>query len=56
MENGMSREMLCTKMIDCLDAMYPCTGNCYSQCSNTAGLSGPSAACVTAILTAASCP
>jgi len=56
MENGMSREMLCTKMIDCLEAMYPCTGNCYSQCSNTAGLSGPSAACVSAILTAASCP
>jgi hypothetical protein len=56
MENGMSRETLCTKMIDCLDAMYPCTGNCYSQCSNTAGLSGPSAACVTALLTAASCP
>jgi hypothetical protein len=55
MENGMSRETLCTKMIDCLDAMYPCTGNCYSQCSNTAGLSGPSAACVSALLTAGNC-
>jgi hypothetical protein len=56
MENGMSRETPCKAMIDCLEMMYPCTGNCYSQCGNSAGISGPSAACVMALLTAASCP
>ena len=34
MENGMSRETPCKAMLDCLEASFPCTGNCYSQCRN----------------------
>jgi hypothetical protein len=55
-ENGMSREMPCKAMIDCLEMSFPCTGNCYSQCRNSASVSGPTETCVTALLTAADCP
>jgi hypothetical protein len=55
LENGMSRETQCKAMLDCLDTNYPCTGNCYTGCRNTNGVSGPSEACVMALLSAASC-
>ena len=28
-DNNMSREAQCKQMLDCLEAGYPCTGNCY---------------------------
>jgi hypothetical protein len=52
LENGMSREMQCKAMIDCLEMNYPCTGNCHTQCRNMAGVSGPTETCVTALVNA----
>jgi hypothetical protein len=56
-ENMMSREALCKQMLDCLEAAYPCAigSGCYLSCRNM-GISGPTEACVTSILSAASCP
>jgi hypothetical protein len=55
MENGMSREMLCQKMIDCLDATTPCSSpsaNCWLSCRNSNGISGPTEKCVSDLVTA----
>jgi hypothetical protein len=61
-EASTSLETKCRTMIDCLDANYPCTGNCYTMCLNTAGGTGPLSSCVTGLVDAAcaggpnSCP
>jgi hypothetical protein len=53
-DNGISLQTKCEGMIDCLASMWPCTGNCHTQCLNTVGGSGVLDACVSA-LTTASC-
>jgi hypothetical protein len=45
----------CMTMLDCLELHWPCTGNCESECLNTAGGSGPLSGCVDGLLTAAGC-
>jgi hypothetical protein len=45
----------CEAMIDCEDTGYPCTGNCPTNCLNTAQGDGVVQACVNALLTAAAC-
>lgn len=52
-DNGKSLETQCQAVIDCLAPQWPCSGNCLTQCYNTAGASGPVMACVSALTTAA---
>ena len=40
-------------MIDCIEAAYPCTGNCLTNCLNLAGGSGVLSTCVNALTSAA---
>ncbi len=52
-DNQTSLETKCEMMIDCLEASYPCTSNCYTQCLNMVGGSGVLTTCVNALTTAA---
>jgi hypothetical protein len=54
-DNQTSQTTACEAVIDCLDADYPCSGNCATQCANMAGASGVAQGCVSALLTAAAC-
>jgi hypothetical protein len=54
-ENSTDLSKNCMSMIDCLEAAYPCTGNCYNGCQNVNG-DAVVGGCVSALLTAASCP
>jgi hypothetical protein len=46
-ENGDSLEAKCKSMIDCVATNWPCTGNCHSNCLNTAQGDGVVDTCVT---------
>lgn len=52
-DNGTSLEKKCDAVIDCLAPVWPCTGNCVTDCDNASGASGPVMACVSALMTAA---
>jgi hypothetical protein len=55
MENNMSRQALCQAMIDCLNTTTPCSSsssNCWLTCRNMNGISGPTEACVLALVNA----
>ncbi len=54
-DNQTSQATVCQAVIDCLDAMYPCSGNCQLGCYNSAGASGVVMTCVSSLLSAASC-
>jgi hypothetical protein len=56
-ENGADKSTNCMKVVDCLDANYPCGSNmnCALQCNNSGGADSIVSACVNALLTAASC-
>ena len=55
-ENMMSRAVPCMSMIDCLAPIWPCTGNCITNCLNVAIGSSVVSACVQALTTAACGP
>jgi hypothetical protein len=50
--SGSSRESGCKTMIDCLASHWPCEGNCWNECLNTAG-DAVVGACATALTNAA---
>jgi len=52
-DNGKSLQTQCEAVIDCMAPLWPCTGNCLTQCYNMAGASGPVMSCVSALTTAA---
>ncbi len=54
-DNNTSQASICEMVVDCLDKMYPCTGNCQLGCYNSAGASGVVMGCVSALLSAATC-
>ncbi len=51
-DNNTSLEAKCKAFLDCLGSKYPCTGNCATECFNSAGASSPVQTCVTALQTA----
>jgi hypothetical protein len=53
-DNGTSLEAKCKAVLDCFESKYPCTGNCSTECFNSAGASGPVQACVTGLTAACS--
>jgi hypothetical protein len=53
-DNGTSLETKCKAALDCFESKYPCTGNCPTECFNSAGASGPVQACVTGLTAACS--
>jgi hypothetical protein len=56
-ENGADKSTNCMKVIDCLDTNYPCgsASNCALQCSNAGSADSIVNACVSALLSAATC-
>ena len=56
-ENGADKSANCTKVIDCLDANYPCGSkmNCALDCNNMGSADSVVSACVNALLTAGNC-
>ena len=48
-----SLEAKCKAVLDCIESKYPCSGNCSTECFNSAGATGPVQACVSALQTAA---
>jgi len=53
-DNNTSLETKCKAVLDCIGSKYPCTGNCSTECFNSAGASGPVQTCVSALQTACS--
>jgi hypothetical protein len=52
-DNQTSKTAECQGVLDCLEASYPCTGNCETECFNKNGGNGPVQTCVNALQTAA---
>ncbi len=52
-DNSTSKAAECQAVLDCIEAGYPCTGNCPTECFNKNGGNGPVQTCVTALQTAA---
>jgi hypothetical protein len=52
-DNDTSLEDKCRKMVDCLQASWPCTGNCWLECFNKSGGSGVLDTCVKLLQNAA---
>ena len=52
-DNSTSKTAECQAVLDCIEAGYPCTGNCTTECFNKNGGNGPVQTCVTALQTAA---
>ncbi len=56
-DNQTDESAKCEMMIDCEDAAgYPCTGNCVSNCQNTAGADVVVAGCVSSLVSASCGP
>jgi hypothetical protein len=55
-DNSTPLDAKCRGMIDCLEPLWPCTGNCFTNCLNSVGGSGVVAGCVSALTTAACGP
>jgi hypothetical protein len=52
-DNSTSKSAECQAVINCIEAAYPCTGNCTTECFNKNGGNGPVQTCVNALKTAA---
>jgi len=52
-DGSTSKQAECEAVIKCIEAAYPCTGNCATECFNKNGGNGPVQTCVTALQTAA---
>jgi hypothetical protein len=52
-DRNTSLEAKCKAVLDCFESKYPCTGNCATECFNSAGASGPVRTCIDALQTAA---
>jgi hypothetical protein len=52
-DNSTSKAVECQAVLDCIEASYPCSGNCTTECFNKNGGNGPVQTCVTALQTAA---
>ena len=52
-DNSTSIAAECQAVIDCIQASYPCAGNCTTECFNKNGGNGPVQTCVKALQAAA---
>jgi hypothetical protein len=52
-ENTVDWSTACMTMIDCMAAMYPCTGNCETNCLNASHGDSTVATCADALKAAA---
>ncbi|HEX7499142.1 MAG TPA: hypothetical protein VF524_02445 [Polyangia bacterium] len=52
-DNSTSKSAECQAVINCIEASYPCTGNCTTECFNKNGGNAPVQVCVKALQAAA---
>jgi hypothetical protein len=51
--NGTSLELKCQSALKCIEAKWPCSNNCLTECYNSVGADGVVQSCVAALQTAA---